>query len=174
MVCAAVVLLQLEGLQIGKIFLEVQYIVNGSSAESINTLGIIADNEHITRTFIVFEQLAKDSVLQVIGILKLIHVQVSEFVPVALDHVIRVLLKQPEKLVEEVVKVHSSGAIAASHISFINFHDIWPFGAPVLLQHLGMLPVQRWRNQVTLANRDSGSDGGRIIYRRVEVHFLDD
>ncbi|MGV2389978.1 MAG UNVERIFIED_CONTAM: hypothetical protein LVR29_22055 [Microcystis novacekii LVE1205-3] len=86
----------------------------------------------------------EDSVLQVIGILKLIHMQIPEFVAISLDYIIRILLKEPEKLIEQIVEIHSSRPIAAGYIFLVNLNDVRAFGSSVLLEHFGMLPVQ-WR-----------------------------
>jgi hypothetical protein len=174
MVCTPVILLQFECLQVRKVFFEVQDIIYGGTAEGIDTLGVITHDEYIAGAFIVFEQLTKDGVLQMVGILELIHVQVPELVAIPFNHIVRILLEQPEELIKQIIEVHGARAVAAGYIFFVYVNNIRAPGSPVLLKHFGVLPVQWRRYEITLAQGYSRSHSRGVVNRRIEVHFLDD
>ena len=97
-----VVLFQLEQLEVGVIFFEVEDILDAGAAESIDALGIVA---HYADILVVGGQPLDDQVLAVIGVLVFIHKDILEF-PLVFDHHLRELLQQDVHVDEQVVEVH--------------------------------------------------------------------
>ena len=97
-----VILLQLEDLRIGIYFRKIENIVNIGTTEGVDTLCIIP---HHTDMLMVLGKLQHDAVLCKIGILILIHQNVTELVLITRQH-LGVVPEQQECVEQQIVEVH--------------------------------------------------------------------
>ena len=100
--CATVVALQFEEFGIGIALLEGQNILDIRSAEGINRLRIIS---HHANMVLRFGELTHDEVLNMVGVLILIHEDVMED-PLVIPENFRMLAEEQAAVDQQVVKVH--------------------------------------------------------------------
>ncbi len=121
----AVVLFQLDNSQFGKVFFEIQNILDISPAKRIDTLGIVAYHANI---LVNIRELTGNEVLRNIGVLKLIYQHVAKAMLVLIQHV-GVIAKQDIGVEQEIVKIHGSRFEASLCIDFIQPAYFGPHGA---------------------------------------------
>ena len=112
----AVVLLQTDGLGAGIELFKVEDILNGSAAEAVDALVVIAHNADVALR--PGEQ-ADQTELRHAGILILVHQQVAVLVLVELPY-IRVFSQQLHGLVDEVVKIERTGLFQLFLVSCVD------------------------------------------------------
>ena len=105
----AVVLLQAHGLGVGIVLLEVEDVLDVGATPRVNGLIVVAHDHEVA---VLGGEEVRDGVLDVVGVLVLVHADVLEAVLVLCEHV-RVLGKKLEGLDQQVVEVHGVGALQA-------------------------------------------------------------
>lgn len=106
----AVVLLQLDGLAVFKVLLEVQDIGDVGATPAINGLVVVAYDHEV---LVLGGQQVGDLVLDVVGVLILIDANVAEALLVLVEH-IGAGAQQLERAHEQVVEVHRVGGAQAA------------------------------------------------------------
>ena len=112
----AVVLFQTDGLGARVNALEIKDVLNGSAAEAVDALVIIA--HHADVLFRAGEE-AHQTELRHTGVLILVHQQIAVFVLVEIPHIL-VLGQQLHSLVDQVVKVECSGFLQALFVGRVD------------------------------------------------------
>ena len=159
----------------GRIILfKIKDIVNGCAPKRINTLGIVAHNKQVFAAALVFYKQTQNRILQIVGILKLIHVDVLKLLAVFFQHLIGVIAEKPEQLKQQIVKVQRARTLATRHVFFINIYQIRAFGRTVFFHHFSLIAVQFRRNQVAFGQRNARTNGRSIVHIGIQAHFFND
>src|SRR5699024_10769670 len=98
----AVVLLQPDDAGLFILFLEIQDIFNGSAAETIDTLIVVADHTDI---LVLASQERRQQILQMVGVLILVNQDIAELLLIIVQN-IWILLQQPDREQNNIIKVH--------------------------------------------------------------------
>ena len=165
---AAVVLVQLILCGIGKILLEIEDILYSCAAEGIYALRIISYHGNIS---VPGRELAHYEVLRHIGILELIHKDISEAAAYALKRIGKI----PEENVcieEQVVKVHYACHFAALPVELVYIHYAGPLGDEVLLLQHSVGEVCLWGYKVVLGVGDALLHLLRLIYLVIQLQLF--
>ena len=112
----AVVLLQSDGLGAGIELFKIEDIFNGSAAEAVDALVIVAHHANVALRP---SEQADQTELRHAGILILVHQQVAVLVLVELPHV-RVFSQQLHGLVDEIVKIERTGLLQLFLVSCVD------------------------------------------------------
>ena len=165
----AVVLLQLEkaGAVIG--LAEVQDIVDVGSAETVDALGIVADD---TDTLALTCQLQDNLLLRVVRVLILIDQYEAELLDILPAHVL-VLLEKHISLHQQVVEVHRVSLTATLGIAQVDILDGRTLRYRIVSGPSRTGIVDR-QYQVVLGHRDTVGHRGRLVDFVIESHLLDD
>ncbi len=106
----AVVLLQLDGLAVGKVLLEVEDVGDVGATPAVNGLVVVAHDHEV---LVLGGQQVGDLVLDVVGVLILVDADVAEALLVLLEH-LGAVAQQLERAHEQVVEVHGVGGTQAA------------------------------------------------------------
>ena len=113
--CGAVILLQLEYLSPFIALGKTKNIANIGTAEGVYALRIVAHHAH---SLALLGELPHNCRLQEVGILILIHKQITELAHILFAH-LGELLEQPVRVEQQVVEIHSIGLFAALAIAAV-------------------------------------------------------
>ena len=102
----AIVLLELDDARLGIVLLEGEDVLDVGTAPAVDGLVVIAHDHEV---LVLGREQVGDRVLDVVGVLILVHADLAETILVALEHV-RVLGEQLIGLDQQVVEVHRVGA----------------------------------------------------------------
>ncbi len=147
----AVVLLQLDDLSTGKVLLEIEDVEDVCAAPGVDALVIIA---HYADVAMLQGQELTEHVLNVIGVLELIHHDVLPPFPIALQR-LRRLIEQPHREGQQIVVVERVIELQPLLIEAVDLDHGF---VQVCFRPLG----QRLRaDELILGGRDAPQDGGR-------------
>ena len=146
--------------------LKVQDVLNGRPAEAVDALVVIAHHTHVVGAA---AQQPHQMELRHAGVLIFVHQNVAILVLIILQNVL-FLLEQANRIINQVVKVHSAGAFQPPLVSLIHLGDQARFGVCRGSQRLFRA------DQLVLQAANlphAGLDGQKLIVRhQLFVDFL--
>ena len=148
---------------------ELQDVVNIGTAESIDTLGIIA---HHTDTRLRASQQADNLILHVVRILILIHENMRVPLHIALAH-LGMVIEQEEGFEQEVVEIHRVGHVFSSLVLLIYSMDRLHTLHLVTMDQGGVFCITVGKNQAVLGVRNAGTNNLRLVQLVIQAHLLD-
>ena len=128
----AVVLLQLDGLAVFKVLLEVQDIGDVGTAPAVNGLVVVAHDHEV---LVLGGQQVGDLVLDVVGVLILVDANVAEALLVLVEH-LGAGAQQLERAHEQVVEVHGVGSAQAALQLQVNLRGLFVVGTVGGFEHV--------------------------------------
>ena len=165
---AAVVLFELEQTALWKTLLEVKDIVDVCSAESINALGIVAND---TKPMMVLHELQHNSLLSIIGILVFIDENKLEPFCIFASDVV-VFAEKYVGVHQQIVEVHGIGLTQPLVVSFIDCPDCRHLAVAVTFL-IGLYQfVIRSCFKVVLCHRNPVVDCCWLVYLVVKAEAL--
>ena len=164
----AVVLLQLEDLQLRVVALEIEDVGDVGAAEGVDALGVVAHHADVA---LLGRQLAGDEVLRVVGVLVLVHHHEPEQVLVLVQHV-GMVPEQHVGLEQQVVEVHRAGPEAALLVLLVEHPDCGAQRRLVVALMAGVVEVLLHRNQLVLRRRNAAQHQAGLVELVVEVQLF--
>ena len=128
----AVVLLQLDGLAVFKVLLEVQDVGDVGATPAVNGLVVVAHDHEV---LVLGGQQVGDLVLDVVGVLILVDANVAEALLVLVEH-LGAGTQQLERAHEQVVEVHGVGGTQAALKLHIDLRGLFVVGAVGGFEHV--------------------------------------
>ena len=159
----AVVLFQAYHFGFGIIPLEIQDIGDVRPPEGVNRLVRIPHHANVP---VMGSQQVGEHVLGVVGVLIFIHVDILEFPPVIIEGV-GYLAKQPDRLHQEVVKIHR---LIGPQLVLVGFVD--PRG-DLFPEALRLFPHLPGRKEPVFGLADPVKITARIVLLRIQVLFFE-
>src|ERR1017187_343123 len=165
----SVILFQFINLEFGIIFLEIEDVLNISAPECVDTLCVVAYHADVT---IGGGEFADNQVLDMVGILVLIHHYVAEFLLVFVQH-IRIVLEKLVSLKQQIIKVHGACLKASLHIQFVQQTHLWFAVCDVIGLYFRIVVVLSYTYKIILCHGYLGKDCTRFVYISIDTFILD-
>ena len=167
--CRAIVLFQFEETCAVVCFLEVQYIVNVSSTEAVNTLCIIAYDAD-TLTFL--GQLHDNGLLGIVSVLILINENVRKAFHIPLSNVL-MLTEEHKSLYQQVVEIHGISLSATLSITYVYLTDGRNLTQSIVSRRWTLCVGMR-QQQMVLGHGYSVCHTRRFVLFLIELHLAND
>ena len=157
----AVVLLELDHVGVGVVLLEREDVLDVGATPGVDGLVVVTHDHEVS---VLARQEVGDGVLDAVGVLVLVHADLTEALLVGVEH-LRVLGEKLEGLHQEVVEVHGIGALQAALQHAVDLRRL------ALQRRLGLALHLVRHDQAVLRRRDLRADGldGELLGVHVEL-----
>ena len=98
----AIILFKFINFGIGEILFEIKDIADFRTAPAVNALVLVADDEYVA---VAFRKLSDKSILNFVGVLKLVNVDISETALIAFQNV-GIFVEKFHRVDKQIVKIH--------------------------------------------------------------------
>ena len=166
---AAVVLLEVKGIQLGIVLLEIQDVLDVGTAESVDALCIVTHHAHIA---VGSAEHLDDFILREIGVLVLIDQDIPEAMLVFVED-LGVALQQFVGLEKQIIEIHGTRLETTQGVGFVEAVHIAAAVRQVFADQVAVVFVFLRTQQVVFSTGDAVVDDVGLVQIGIELQLLD-